>query len=142
MFLMKNVFLVASIVMVTEKLSFFYFHGTHCKGDKFLYQIIQLINPNYPWKDGVKQIKPTQKKSSQSYILCLIIKVTYPSVRTKNTSRKWFLYVYFRHLSSNSLLDLICFLTYPVFHKSPWWPVWTICGQTLITFQKKPKNQN
>ena len=47
MFLMKNVFLVGAITMMTEKLSFPCFHDSHCQEDKFLHPMMQFINPEY-----------------------------------------------------------------------------------------------
>ena len=46
----------------TENTSFSWFHDNHCQGNKFLQTIVQLINPNCPWKNGFKHIKTTQKK--------------------------------------------------------------------------------
>ena len=36
---------------------FFHIHGNYCYGNKFFNTIMQLIDPNYSWKNGVKQIK-------------------------------------------------------------------------------------
>ena len=44
---MKNFVLVATVALITEKLSFSFFYGSHCKENKFLHQNIQLIKPNY-----------------------------------------------------------------------------------------------
>ena len=41
------------------------------------------------------------------------------------------------YLSSYSSVDLICFLLCMIFHKSPWWPVWTFCAQTLFNFRMR-----
>ena len=35
---------------------------------------MQPISPNYPWENGVKEIKSAEEKLSQSCILCSIAK--------------------------------------------------------------------
>ena len=96
LFLIKNIFLITTIAMITEKLCFSYFDDNYCQGDKFLHQIMQLIQSKLSLKNGVKEIKEkpvysSQKQSSleklsQKCILRLITKVTDPSNRVKHVS--------------------------------------------------------
>ena len=46
-------------------------------------KIMQPISPNYPWENGVKQIKSAEEKLSQSCILCSIAKDKDPSCMVK-----------------------------------------------------------
>ena len=45
--------------------------------------IMQLINPNYPWKNDVKQTKINQEKLSQSSIFFPIVNNSDPSSGVK-----------------------------------------------------------
>ena len=53
-------------------------------------KIMQTISPNYPWENGVKQIKRAEEKSSQSCVLSSIAKDKDPSSRVKMHQKKFF----------------------------------------------------
>ena len=46
--LMKLFFDIATVAMITEKLSCSYFHGTIVRETNYLMKIMQFVNPNYP----------------------------------------------------------------------------------------------
>ena len=126
-------FLSAIVGMITENM-FFPISTATVPREKSLHQIMQLINPDYPWKIR-NQIMFTEVKSSQRCILWPMTKVRDPS--------KWisifYLFIYFfihiftyfyfyYHLLSHSSNDLICCFTCLIFPKSSWWQAWTNCS--------------
>ena len=86
--MIKLFFLIATVAMITEKLSFSYFYGNHCQGNKFIHEnnaayqpkLSQLINPNYLWKNGVKHEKNSQKK------VFIKAHILFPIVMTKTAA--------------------------------------------------------
>ena len=51
--------------MISEKLFYFYFSiATIVRETTSFFKVMQLINQNCSWKNGVKQIKNTQEKLS------------------------------------------------------------------------------
>ena len=63
----ENFILFATVAVITEIVPFFSFHSDYCKLNSFNI-FMQLINPNCPSKNGVKQIKINKEKLSQSDI--------------------------------------------------------------------------
>ena len=119
--MVKNVFLVATIAMITEKLSFPMSMETIVSETNSFIKSCILSIQTIPEKAGITQtslLKTTNLQLSQRCILYSLIKVRDPSIRVKNASKKFF-FDFYCHLSSNSLEDLICFLTCLIFHKSP-----------------------
>ena len=62
MLLMKPIYLLATIAMMTEKVSFFISTATIAKEANFFDTMTEFLNPHYPSKNGVKEIKSTQEK--------------------------------------------------------------------------------
>ena len=59
---MEHLFLLATITMITVKISFTYFHSSSCWGNIcWGIKIMQSISPNYNGENGVKQIKLLKK---------------------------------------------------------------------------------
>ena len=58
---MKNFLLVAVVAMKSEKLFFSFSMETIVRETNSFFNIMQLTNQNYSWKNGVKQIKSTQE---------------------------------------------------------------------------------
>ena len=94
--------------------------------------IMQLINPNYPWKNSQtdvyskncgKCVPSTLLLSAQTLIL------TMGSKCCKNVKMS---FLDFYYHSSYTLMDLIC-LTNLIFLKFPWWSIWTFCARDLLT---------
>ena len=77
-------------------------------------KIIQLINPNYPWKNWVKQMTSSQENLLQRYILCPHCNEVDRSNRVKTHQKNIFIFLFF----------------YDQFHI-------TFCTQTPITLKKK-----
>ena len=92
--------------------------------EKSLHQIMQLINPDYPWK----------KIKSQKCVLWPFTKVRDPSNSFKMHQKLsfWSLLPFVIMYSSK---NLIWCLTCLIFLKSSWWPVWTFSAQTHLNFQ-------
>ena len=91
--------------MTTGKGWFFVSMSTKVKEKNFFNPIMQLINPNYPWKSKVKQIKTIQEKMLQRYTL-------YSITQTRTTRTTTFL-DFFYHLSY-TWVDFICFTCLPI----------------------------
>ena len=67
-------FLLATVAMITVKISFTHFHRTIFRETHSFMKIIQPISPNYNRKYRVKQIMIIEEKSSQSFILCQLLR--------------------------------------------------------------------
>ena len=115
-------------------MSFSYFYGNlvNFTEEKFLHQIMQLINPVYHWK------KRTQRDNV--YWRKIITKVTCtPSLRSETLVtgskciRNYFFYFYY-HLLLCSSKDLIFCLTFLIFLQSFWWTVQTFSAQNYLNF--------
>ena len=91
-------------------------------------KIMLAISPNYPWENGVKQIKSAEEKLSQSSILCSIAKD--PSSKVK--IHQIFFEDFYLQFSYACWVDVIYLICLP-FIKSPWQPVLTFCAQTPLT---------
>ena len=109
-------FLLAIVAMITEKMSFSYFHGNLCQG-----KIPSSNHAAYQSKLSFKKWSQidktcTEENSSQRCILQLITKVRDPSTRVK-MHQNLFFYFYYYLLSCTSK-DLICCLTCLIFLKS------------------------
>ena len=78
---------------------------------------MEIINPNYSWKNGVKQIKTTQEKLLQWCFLYSIAKEPNHGVKMRQ-----FFFFFCYHLSY-TWVDLT-FLTCLTFPKYLWWTTW------------------
>ena len=56
----ESFFLVGAVAMKTDKLYFTISMTNIAKEKNFFLKIIQFINPNYPWKNRVKQISDSE----------------------------------------------------------------------------------
>ena len=72
-FLKKFFFLLATVAMITVKFPFLFFDGNHCYERNSFMKIIQLINPNYLWRNGVKDKVPSGKIVINLYFLWPIV---------------------------------------------------------------------
>ena len=121
----NSIFLVVvqiCMILVVDETFFPLCNRYHEKGQSVLNTetnsfniFMHLINPNYAWKNWVKQIKTTQYKLLQ---WCFF----YPLLRTQTTGQnagKFSFFNFWYHLSY-TWVDLICLacLTFP---KSLWW---------------------
>ena len=90
--------------------------------------IIQLTNPNYSWKNGIKRINATQKYCRKGVSSTILLR---PQTLTMGSrcNKSCFLQIYY-HLSY-TWVDLIC-STYLLFFKSTWCLVWTFCTQNIL----------
>ena len=95
-------------------------------------KIMQLISPNYPLENGVKQIKSAEEKLSQSFILCSIAKDKDPSIGVKMKMHQIFFFNFYHYLSCICWKDVI-YLICLIFLKSPLHHVWTFCVKTPLT---------
>ena len=91
---------------------------------------MQPISPIYNWEIGVQQIKITEEKLSQSFILCQLLRTKTLASGSKCT--KHLLKMFFHHLSYICWVDVI-YLTCLAFLKFPWWLVWIFCAPTPLT---------
>ena len=147
---MKHSFLLATIAMITVKISF-------SETYSFI-KIMQPISPNYNWENGVKQIKITEENLSQICILCdcnwtrtpshlvrkqslnhlaelakLFVSIAMakdPSIMLK--MHQTFFFCFYHCLPYICWLDVI-YLTCLAFLKSPWLLVWIFCPPTPLT---------
>ena len=103
-------------------------------------RIMQPISPNYPWENGVKQIKRAEQKLSQSCIFWSIIKDKDFSSRVKMHQKKFSLNFYL-HLSYTCWVDVV-YLTCLTFLKSLWKPDETFCAQTILTWKLRLLKEN
>ena len=71
---MKHIFLLATIAVVTAKLSFTHFHGRSYQGNILLHQNLAPVSQNYDSENGAKQINITEENLSQSCILCQLLR--------------------------------------------------------------------
>ena len=71
---MKHSFLLATIPMVTVKMSLPIFIAEVVRETYSFLKIMQPISPNYNWENGVKQIKITEKNLPKSCILCQLLR--------------------------------------------------------------------
>lgn len=62
-------FLLAIVLMITAKMCFCCFHGSHCYGNKFLHRETNHNHEAYSLKRGVKWIKTTKKLFVKVYLL-------------------------------------------------------------------------
>ena len=60
---MKHFFFIANFAMISESL-FSFSIATIVRETSSFFKIVDLVNQNYSWKNGVKQIKNTQEKLS------------------------------------------------------------------------------
>ena len=68
---------VATVAMITEKLSFSYLHGNHYQGNKFLHE----NNAAYQSKLSLKKWSQTDKESSTKVVIK--VHILYPIVMAK-----------------------------------------------------------
>ena len=80
MFLTKLSFLVATAAMITEKLSFSYFYGNHCQGNKFLDE----NNAAYQCKLSLKKWSQTDQESWRKVVIK--VHILFPIVMKKTTA--------------------------------------------------------
>ena len=59
---MKHFLLIANAATISEKLFFSFSMGTIVTETNSFVKIVQRINQNYCWKNGVKHMKNTQEK--------------------------------------------------------------------------------
>ena len=67
---MKYFFFLATVAMITVKMSKPIFIAAVVKETYSFIKIMQPLRPNYNWENGVKRIKITEENLSQSCILC------------------------------------------------------------------------
>ena len=82
----KRLFLLATVPMITLKISFSHFHNSNKETYSFI-KIMQPISPNNNWENGVKQIKITEENLPQS---CLLWQL--PKKIVKNVSKFFFIF--------------------------------------------------
>ena len=70
---MKHLSLLATVAIITVKMSFTHFHSISCQETYSFIKIMQLIGPNRNLENRVKQIKITKENLSQSCILCQLL---------------------------------------------------------------------
>ena len=99
-------FLLATVAMITVKMSFTHFHSSSCQGNIFLHQIHVM---------------------SQKLYLVSFAKNKDPSIRVK--MHQTFFYHYLPYICWVDVIYLTCL----AFLKSPWWLVWIFCTLTPLT---------
>ena len=122
-------FLLATVAMITVKMSFTHFHSSSCQGNIFLHQNMQSISPNYNWENGVKQIRLLKKICHKSCILCQLLRTKTLASGSKCIKHFFYFYHYLPYICWVDVIYLTCL----VFLKSPWWLVWIFCAPTPLT---------
>lgn len=74
-----NITLFATVALINKIVSFSFSIATFDNEKNFFNKIMNLINPNYHWKNGVKQVKINLEKLLQ---IC----ICYPLLRTQTFS--------------------------------------------------------
>ena len=127
---MKHFFLLATIAMITVKMSFTHFHSSSCQGSIFLHQnhaIYNYVNsPSYNWENGVKQIRLLKKICHKSCILCQLLRTKTLASGSKCIKHFFYFYHYLPYICWVDVIYLTCL----AFLKSPWWLVWIFCTPT------------
>ena len=131
-FLTELFFLVTTVVMITEKLPFSYFHGNHCQGNRCLHE----NNAAYQSKLSLKKYRQTDKESSRRVVIK--VHILFPIVMTETAATGS------KHIKSyfSGFLNNLCLISKwtslifknSLFSKSPWCLIWTFCTQTLKVF--------
>ena len=93
-------------------------------------KIMESISSNGNWENGVKPIRITEEKLSQSSILCQFLRTKTLDLRSKCI--KHFCFYVYHYLPYICWVDVI-YLTYLVFLNSLWWLVWIFCAPTPLT---------
>ena len=125
----KCFFLLATVAMITAKISFIHFHNRDRETYSFI-KIMQPISPNNNWENGVKQIEITEENLSQSIILCQLRRTN--TLASGSKCIKNIFFYFYHYLPYICWVDVI-YLTCLVFLKSPWWLVWIFCAPTSLT---------
>ena len=110
-------FLLAIVAMITEKMYFSYLHGNLLLGKNLFIKSCSLSIHTILENNGIRWIRSTAEKLSQSCTLQPITKVKGPSKRVKKHQKKIFFNFYY-HLLSCSSKNLICCLMCLIFCKS------------------------
>ena len=126
---MKHLFFLATITMITVKRLLPIFIAAVVRETYSFIKIMQPISLNYNWENGVKQIKITEEKLSQSCILCQLLKTK--TLASGSKCIKYFFY-FDHYLTYICRVDVI-YWTRHVFIKSPWWLVWIFCAPITLT---------
>ena len=126
---MKYLLLLGTVAMITVKMYFIHFIAAVVKENYSFIKIMQPINPNYTWENGVTQIKIAEENLS-------VTKGKDPSIRVKMHQTFFCFYNSFWYICWVGVIHLTC-LVFFVFFKSPWWLVWIICAPTLLTWKIK-----
>ena len=114
-YLVKHLFLLATVILITVKMPFIHFHSSSCRGNYSFIKIMQSVSPNYKWENGVKQIRLLKKICHKSCILCQLLRTK--TLASGSKCIKYFFYFY-HYLPYICWADVIYF-TCHVFLKSP-----------------------
>ena len=116
MFFMKDLFLLATFCNC-----FFVSMATIMRQANSFIKIKQLINPDYPCKNGVKQLKRLLKKNYCKCVSFTLLIWTQNLATPSKCNKKYFFG--FTTICLYTWLDLFC-LTCLAFLKSLCWPLW------------------
>ena len=92
-------------------------------------KITQSISSNYNWENGVKPIRITEGKLSQSFTLRQFLRTK--TLDSQSKCIKHFCFYVYHYLPYICWVDVI-YLTYLVFLNSLWWLVWIFCARTPL----------
>ena len=110
--------------MITVKMYFIHFIAAVVKENYSFIKIMQPINPNYTWENGVTQIKIAEENLS-------VTKGKDPSIRVKMHQTFFCFYNSFWYICWVGVIHLTC-LVFFVFFKSPWCSsLNNLCSNTL-----------
>ena len=129
---MKQIFLIATVAMITVKISYTHFHSSSCQGNIFLRLksctlLVQTITEN-----GVQQKKITEENLSQSCILCQLLRKNTLASGSKCT--KHFFKKFYHYLPYIFWMDEI-YLTWLVFLNFSSWIVWIFSAPAPLTWK-------
>ena len=130
---MKHLFFLATVAMITVKMSFTQYHSSSVRETYSYVKIMKPFSPNYSWENGIKQIKITEENLSQSCILCQLLKTKTLASGFRQTF--FYFYHYLHYIYWVNVIYLKCL----VFLKSPWWLVWIFWAPSPITWKIKSR---
>ena len=113
----KHLFLLATVALITVKMSFTHFHSSSFRETYSSIKTMQSISPNYNSVNGVKQIKTTEWNLSQSCTLCQLLKTK--TLAPGSKCIKQFFLIFYHYLTYICWVDVI-HLTCHVLLKCPW----------------------
>ena len=126
---MNHLSLLATVAMITLKMSLTHFHSSSCQGNIFLHQNHEPISSNYSWENGVTQTKITEENLSQSCIFCQLLRTKTLASGSKCIN---FFFWFYHYLLCIYWVDVI-YLTCLVFLKSSWCLVWIFGAPPPLT---------